>query len=114
MSDASERLSAIQNTYEDALDNEPHDLAGAKTAADVTAIQANLAVARNTYYAALAAALTNNGPEIEAGLAAATKTLAAVKAARTAAADIPTLLGKLTSATGAATNLLNIAKAAAG
>ena len=54
MSTAQDRLDVIQNNYTDALQNEPNDLAQAQSAADVTAIQANVASARSTYYGAVA------------------------------------------------------------
>lgn len=109
MSTADDRLTAIQKTYLDAYNNEPSDLALAQTAADVTAIMANVASARSTYYAAEAAALTNNGPGVETAYAAAKKALAAVKKARTKAAQMATLLGALNGATSAAGSLLKLA-----
>lgn len=109
MSTADDRLTAIQNTYLDAYNNEPNDLALAQTAADVTAIMANVAAARSTYYAAEAAALTNNNPNVEAAYTTAGLALAAVKKARTDSAQIATLLGALNGATSAAGNLLKLA-----
>lgn len=110
MSTDNERLAVIQQNYNDALANEPDDLARAKTAAQVTAIQANVASARSAYYAAVAAALTKSGPDIEQAFADAKKALSGVRAARQSAAQIATLLTKLASATKAATHLLELAK----
>ena len=109
MSSPKDRLSAIQDTYNDALDNEPHDLAAAQTAAEVTAIQENVARTRNTYYAALAEALTNDGPAVESAFEEAKKALKAVKKAREDSAAIPNLLTKLSSAASAASSLLKAA-----
>jgi len=110
MSSPDDRLAVIEQNYKSALDNEPHDLAQATTAADVTAIQANVFVARQTYYAAIAAQLTQNGGAVEAAYNAASAANDAVTAARSQAAAIPTLLARLTAATSAATSLLNAAK----
>jgi hypothetical protein len=110
MSTANDRLTAIQDIYLDALNNEPADLAQATTPAMVAAVQANVANARATYYAAAAASLTNAAPEVETAYTAAQTALAAVKAARAAAESIVNLLGKLNSATKAGTSLLGAAK----
>jgi hypothetical protein len=106
MSTADDRLSVIQNIYLDALNNEPNDLAQATTPTLVTFVQANLATARSAYYAAAAAALSGAAPGVEAAYASAQAALAAVKAARTASESIPTLVGKLNSATNAGTSIL--------
>jgi predicted HAD superfamily Cof-like phosphohydrolase len=113
LSTAAERLAVIQNNYNNALTNEPHDLANAKTAEDVTAIQANLANARSTYYAAIAAQLTTNGASVEAAFDAAAAAHAAVIKAREDSAALATLLQKLTGATNTATDLLKLAKSVA-
>ena len=113
MSTPEDRLTLIQDTYLDAMNNEPADLAKANTPAQVTSIQANLSNAKSTYYAAIATALANNSAQVEAAFGSAQQALAAVKQARSDAATIPTLLGKLTGATDAATTLLNLAKGAA-
>ena len=105
-----ERLQAIQNNYNDALNNEPNDMAAAQTAADVSAVQANVHNASNAYFTAVTAAFTNDGSAVEAAYSAAMDALKSVKDARTAAEEIPKLIGKLTSSTNAATNLLNAAK----
>jgi hypothetical protein len=110
VSTAAERLAVIQNNYNDALNNEPNDLANAKTAEDVTAIQANLANARSAYYAAIAAQLTMNGTNVEAAYAAAASAHAAVTKAREDAAALAVLLQKLTGATNTAADLLKLAK----
>ena len=110
MSTAAERLAVIQNNYNNALTNEPNDLANAKTAEDVTAIQANLANARSAYYAAIAAQLTTNGANVEVAYEAAVAAHAAVTNAREDTAALPTLLQKLTGATNTATDLLKLAK----
>jgi len=109
MSTPADRLSAIQAIYLDALNNESQDLACATTPALVAAVQANVANARSTYYAAAAAALANNGADVETAYTAAQTALAAVKQARTNSAQITTLLGDLNGATGAASNLLKLA-----
>lgn len=112
MSTPQDRLGVIQAVYNDANDNEPSDLAGATTAAQVTEVQQNLANARHAYYSAVAAALTNAGASVDAAYTAAQKALAAVRDARAASAEIPALLQKLNGATTAATRLLNAAKSA--
>ena len=96
----------------DAMGNETADLAKAQTSADVSAIQANVANAQLAYYTAEAAALTNNNADVEAAYTAASAALKEVKQTRANAAEIPTLLGALNGATGAATDLLELAKAA--
>jgi hypothetical protein len=110
MSTPEDRLDAIQAIYSDALDNEPADLSQATTEALVTGVQANVASARHTYYAAVAEALTNNSTQVEAAFAAAKTALTAVQTARSESAKMADLLGKLNSATNAGTNLLNAAK----
>ena len=110
MTTKDERLALIQQNYNDSLENEPHDLARAKTAAQVTAIQANVAAARQTYYEALAAVLTQSGDAVEQAFQEAKKAQDAVKSARDQAEEIPTLMGKLQSATTSATDLLKAAK----
>ena len=110
MSTAAERLAVIQNNYNNALANEPHDLANAKTAEDVTAIQTNLADARTAYYGAIAAQLTSGGADVETAYDAALAALSAVTKARDEAAALPVLLQKLTGATKTATHLLKLAK----
>jgi hypothetical protein len=110
MSTADDRLTVIQNIYEDALNNEPGDLAQATTPVLVAGVQANVANARSTYYAAAAAALTNAAPGVETAYATAQAALAVVTAARTASESITTLLGKLNTATNAGTSLLGAAK----
>ena len=112
MSTPAERLAAIQAIYMDAMGNETSDLAQAQTSADVSAIQANVANAQLAYYTAEAAALSNNSADVEGANAAAQTALADVKKARENAAEIPTLLGALNSATSAATSLLQLAKTA--
>ena len=110
MSSPDDRLSVIQGNYLDALKNEPQDLAQAGSPSQVTAIQANLGNAKNAYFTAIAAALTNNNDKVETAYTAAQQALAAVKQARTDAASIATVIQKLAGATDAATNLLNLAK----
>ena len=111
MSTPDERLAVIEQNYKDALENEPHDLARATTAADITAIQANVAAARQAYFTAVDALLTQNGANVEAAFNAAKDAKAAVDKARTEAAAIPTLITKLTSSTKSVTDLLKAAKA---
>jgi hypothetical protein len=110
MSSAAERLAVIQDNYNNALSNEPHDLAKAQTAADVTAIQANLANARSAYYSAIAAQLTAGGADVENAFHAARAARDAVDEARAESAALATLLQTLTGATHAATSLLELAK----
>ena len=109
MSTDKERLAVIERNYKDALENEPHDLAQAQTAVDVTAIRANVATARETYFKALASELTNTGDAVEQTFQAAKAAQAAVKTARDEAAAIPTLIGKLKAATEAAQGLVDAA-----
>jgi uncharacterized phage infection (PIP) family protein YhgE len=111
MSTPADRLGVIHENYNSALENEPHDLARATNASDVTAIQANVASARQTYYVAIAAALTQSGTAVEEAFNAAKRAQDAVKDARNTAAQIPTLISKLGQATKTATDLLNAAKA---
>jgi hypothetical protein len=111
MSTAEDRLAVIEANYKDALEKEPHDLARATTAAEVTSIQANVAAARETYFTAIAAALTKDGASVESAFAAAKTAKKSVDDARDQAAAIPVLLGKLTASTQAATGLLKAAKA---
>jgi hypothetical protein len=110
MSDSTERLAVIKQNYDDASDNEADDLASAKSAADVAAIQANVAVARSTYYGAAAAMLSKSGPDVEAAYQDAIGAQKSVADARKKAAEIAELLGKLSNATNKATTLLNKAK----
>jgi predicted HAD superfamily Cof-like phosphohydrolase len=110
VSTAAERLAVIQNNYNNALNNEPHDLANAKTAEDVTAIQVNLANARSAYYGAIAAQLTTSGATVEAAYEAALTAHNAVTKARDESAALAVLLQKLTGATNTATDLLKLAK----
>jgi predicted HAD superfamily Cof-like phosphohydrolase len=110
VSTAAERLAVIQNNYNSALTNEPHDLANAKTAEDVTAIQANLANARSAYYGAIAAQLTAGGANVETAYDAAVSAHGAVTKAREDAAALTSLLQKLIGATNTATDLLKLAK----
>jgi hypothetical protein len=110
MSTSDDRLAVIQDNYSNALTNEAQDLAQATTPALVAAVQANVANARATYYAAAAAALTNTDPQVEGAYTSAQAALNAVKQARSSAAQIETLLGKLNTSTTAATSLLNAAK----
>lgn len=109
MSTKDERLSVIQENYNDALDNEPYDLARAETPAQVTAIQANVANARQTYYEAVAAILTKSGNAVEQAFQEAKNAQASVKNCRDQAEAIPTLIAKLQSATQSAANLLKAA-----
>ena len=110
MSSAADRLSQIEQTYNDAADNEASDLSQAKSPVEVGAVQHNLAAARLTYFTAVAAMLTNNGADVESAYQAAMTANAGVKSARTAAEAFPTLLGKLRTATEKATHLLTKAK----
>jgi hypothetical protein len=105
-------LDVLQEIYQDALNNEPHDLAQAMTAAQVAAVQQYVANARATYFAAAAAALNNTGPGVDAAFTAAQAALDAVKQARAESEQIATLLQKLNNATAVGTNLLNAAKSA--
>ena len=109
MSSASERLEVIQQNYMNALQNEPHDLAAAKTPADVTAVQANVAVARTNFFAAVAAELSSSDGAVETAFVAAKAALKSVKDARAESEAIAKLLGKLGAATKAASDLLNAA-----
>jgi precorrin-6B methylase 1 len=111
MSNAADRLAAIQAIYQDANDNEGADLANAKTPAEVAAIQANLAQTRLAWVNAQAAALTGGSAEMERAFLAADAALTGVTAARRDGADIATLLGKLNDAASAATTLVDLAQA---
>ena len=110
MSTPQQRLDVIEGIYNDALENEPHDLAAATNAADVTAIQTNVAVARQAYYTAVSAALTQDDSKVADAYNAAVQAQAAVDTARANSAQIPDLIAKVTSAAQAATKLLNAAQ----
>lgn len=114
MSTAADRLTTIKANYDSASNNETADLAKAQTAADISAIQANVAVARATYYSAVAAMLTRNGDAVEAAYQAALAAQKGVADERTKAAAIADLINKLNGATTTATSLLNAAKSAVG
>ena len=107
MSDASERLAIIKKNYDDASDNEAADLASAKTPAQVTAVQANVAQARYAYYSAVEAMLSKSGVDVENAYQDAVDAQNAITDARKKAAVITDLLGKLANATDKATTLLN-------
>jgi len=107
MSDVSERLAIIKNNYADANDNEAADLASAKTPAQVTAVQANVAQARCAYYSAVEAMLSKSGADVENAYQNAVDAQNAAADARKKAAVISDLLGKLVNATDKATTLLN-------
>lgn len=106
MSTENDRLTVIQQNYTDALNNEPHDLALANTPAAVTAVQANLASARNAYYSALAADLAATSDSVEQAYSDAKQAVTSVQQARENAAQFAALLDKLTSATKSVTNLV--------
>ncbi|MBB4200205.1 hypothetical protein CCR94_02245 [Rhodoblastus sphagnicola] len=72
----------------------------------------NVAAARAAYYGAVASLLTNAGDSIETAYQAAVSAQQSVVDARQASAQIPDLIAKLTTATSAATSLLNAAKGA--
>lgn len=110
MSTAGERLETIKRNYDDAANNEPLDLAAAKTAADVTAIQANVASASAVYFAAIAADLSADGATVESAHEGAKDAQQTVANARAASEQIPQLIGKLASSTAAARKLLDAAK----
>lgn len=107
-----DRLDVLREIYEQAVVDEPHDLAQASTAAEVAAVQQNVANARAAYYAATVAALTNSGADVEAAFRSAESALAAVKKARANSEQIAMLLQKLNAATAAGTKLLNAAQSA--
>ena len=110
MSSAEERLSVIQANYTSALENEPHDLARATSALEVTAIQTNVAAARETYFTAAAATLTESNALVEQAFEAAKAAQQAVDDARRQSEQIASLITKLGSATKAGVELLNAAK----
>ena len=110
MSTSEERLAVISQNYKDALENEPHDLSRASTPSEVTGILANVSSARETYYTAVAAAVTNTTGQVEVAYNSAKDAQKAVKDARAKAAQIPDIINKLKSATQTATELLNVAK----
>lgn len=110
MSTAGERLAAIKANYDQACDNEGEDIAKADDAAQCAAIQANVASARTAYYGAVNTMLTNSGQGVEQAYQAALTASDEVKKARTKTEAISSLIGKLTTATAKATDLLNKAK----
>lgn len=112
MSSADDRMDVIEQNYKSALENEPHDLAQATNASQVTAIQANVAAARQVYYTAEAAQLTASGNAVETAYDAAKTANDAVDKAREDEEGLDMLMSKLTTATMAATNLLSAATSA--
>lgn len=110
MSNSADRLAAIQANYDMASSSEPADLAAAQTVAEVTAVQANVALARSTYYGAIADALSAETEAAEAAYEAAVSARTAVETARREAAALPDLLGKMVDATAAAHRLLLCAR----
>ncbi|POZ61045.1 hypothetical protein [Chromobacterium alticapitis] len=112
MSTADDRLALVQQNYQAALDDEPHDLAAAETAAQVAAIQANLAAAKQIYYEALEAQLTQAGGDVEQAYLDASTALDAVAQIRGQAAAMPDLISRLNKATQAASRLVAQAKQA--
>lgn len=112
MSTPEERLSTIQANYDQASENEPHDLARAKSPADVAKIQANVATARAIYYSAIAAMLTENSSIVESAYQDAITAQQRVATARSKAEEIPSLLQKLADYTGKAGVLLKQAQPA--
>ena len=107
MSDATERLAIIKKNYDGANDSEAADLASAKTPAQVTAFQANVAQARCAYYSAVEAMLSKSGADVENAYQNAVDAQNAIANARKKAAVISDLLGKLVNATDKATTLIN-------
>ena len=101
-----DRLKVIKSNYIDALENEPHDLASATTAADVTAVQANVANARSTFFAAVAADLSSSISAVEDAYDVAIAAQKSVQDARDASESLAKILGKLKKATDSATTLL--------
>lgn len=110
MSTPEERLAVISQNYQDALENEPHDLSRASTPIEVTGIQANVLTARETFYTSVAAELTECNTQVESAYKSAKDAQKAVKDARARAEKIPDIINKLKSATQNATKLLNVAK----
>jgi len=110
MSTAEERLALIEEIYKDALENEPHDLAAAATAVEVTAIQANVVLARQTYYGAISLVLTQDESLVCTAFDAATQAQSAVADARAKEAQIPDLITKVASAVQLAGKLAAAAK----
>jgi DNA-binding protein H-NS len=110
MSTSDDRLAAIENIYKDALENEPHDLAAAMSVAQVTAIQSNVALARQAYYAAVSSSLTQDEQQVSAAYDAAVQAQAAVKAARNKSSQFADVINKVSAAAQSANNLLNAAK----
>src|ERR1017187_8278461 len=110
MSYSTELLATIKKNYDDASDNEASDLADAKSAADVAAIQANVAVARSTYYKAVVTLLSNSGHDVDVAYQNAINPQNSIADARKKSAGFEELLGKLSSATDKAATLLNKAR----
>lgn len=110
MSTPQERLEVIEHNYHDSYAYEAYDLAKAPTPEAVTAILANLANARLTYFQAIAAQLDKNAQNVESAFQAARAAAQEVTAARRRAAAPAELISKLQSSTQKATDLLNAAK----
>jgi len=110
MTDKSDRVTELEKNYSQALINEPQDLSEATDTGMVTAIQINVATAGQAYWTAVKDALNKSGQAVEDAYQAARAANEAVARARANSERLPTLLGKLKTATDAATKLLNAAK----
>ena len=106
MSTQDERLKEIRANYFDALENEDTDLAVASSDAQKTMITANVRAARQTYWSAKAAQLSEAGAGVEAAYGAARAANTAVENARARAEAIPKVLKLAIEATNAAGDLL--------
>lgn len=108
------RLKQIEATYLDAMRNRPNDLAKAKTDDEREAVRINYVRAKNTYFAAAAAQLTENGQTVEEAYSALSGANNAVVKARKDLVEFTELFGKMGDATEKAGELLTKAKKAIG
>lgn len=108
------RLKQIQDTYLDAMRNRPNDLAKAETNEEREAVRANYVTAKDTYFAAAAADLSENGQAVEDAYDALSGANNAVVRARKDLVAFTELFGKMGNATEKAGELLAKAQKAIG
>lgn len=106
MSNHDERFEQIKKTWFDARANHAADRAKASTPAEIEKVDRNHDKAYEAFMAALASALNKNAPAIEAVYQELVDANKAVKEAREDLEAFPALLGKLTKATAASSDLV--------
>lgn len=106
MSDHDERFAQIEKTWFDARDNYEEDRAKAAILAEKKKVDRNHNKAFEAYTAALASALSRNATAVEVAYQELVDANKAVKEAREDLEAFPALLGKLTKATAASSDLV--------